>query len=50
MMNVVIVLILLFILGGASYYIYRSKKRGVKCIGCPYAGQCHGGCEKDKKE
>ena len=24
----------------AGHYIYREKKRGVKCVGCPYAGSC----------
>ncbi|MBR2782630.1 MAG: FeoB-associated Cys-rich membrane protein [Firmicutes bacterium] len=29
----------------AVRYIVREKKRGAKCIGCPYAGSCqkHGG-------
>ncbi len=29
----------------AGWYIVREKKRGVKCIGCPYADSCqkHGG-------
>ncbi len=29
----------------AARYIVREKKRGAKCIGCPYAGSCqkHGG-------
>ena len=24
----------------AGRYIYREKKRGTKCIGCPYADSC----------
>ena len=24
----------------AARYIVREKKRGVKCIGCPYADSC----------
>lgn len=29
----------------AARYVVREKKRGVKCIGCPYADSCqkHGG-------
>ena len=38
--NIVIILILLVILGSACFYIVKEKKRGVKCIGCPMAGQC----------
>lgn len=30
--------------GGAVFYIVLSKKKGKKCIGCPYAGSCRGGC------
>ena len=41
--------ILLLIVAGAAYAIYRSKKSGKKCIGCPdscacSAGNCAGGC------
>ena len=32
--------ILIVIIGGASTYIVKSKKRGVKCIGCPSGGKC----------
>ena len=24
----------------AVWYICKEKKRGAKCIGCPYAGSC----------
>jgi len=40
MVNVVIVLVIVAIVGAAVAYIVREKKRGVKCIGCPYAQQC----------
>ena len=38
--NVILVVILILIVGGAGLYIYNSKKKGQKCIGCPYAKQC----------
>lgn len=44
--NILIVLLLLAIIGGIVLYLYRAKKRGEVCIGCPYAKQCagsHGG-------
>lgn len=44
MENLFIVLILAAILGGAARYIYRAKKSGKKCIGCPDAGGCSGHC------
>ena len=34
--------ILLLIIGAAAVYIWKAKKRGVKCIGCPSAGKCSG--------
>ena len=40
MTDVIIILILLAILGGAGVYIYRAKKKGVKCIGCPDGAKC----------
>jgi len=61
METAIVVIILAVILGGAVAYIYKAKKRGVKCIGCPHgatcgknAGQCGGcsgcsGCSVKKK-
>ena len=45
----IVIGILLVIVAFASYAIYRSKKSGKKCIGCPdscacSAGNCNGGC------
>ncbi len=40
MENIVIVVIVLLIVGAAIYYIVREKKKGVKCVGCPYAKSC----------
>ena len=40
MTNLVIIVVLAAVLGLAGYYVYRSKKKGVRCIGCP-----EGGCE-----
>ena len=28
----------------AALYVYRAKKSGKKCIGCPDPGSCSGGC------
>lgn len=43
-MDFLIAAILVAILGGAALYIYKAKKRGVKCIGCPDAKTCGGNC------
>ena len=44
MENIVIISILALVLGLAAGYVWRSRKRGVKCIGCPDAGRCSGNC------
>lgn len=49
MEDFIIVVILIAIIGAAVIYIWKEKKKGVKCIGCPAAGECSrnknsGGC------
>lgn len=44
MKDIIIISALLLIVFLAAFYIYRSKKKGKKCIGCPYAESCGGGC------
>ena len=40
MENVILIAVLVLILGGAGLYIYKAKKNGQKCIGCPQGGKC----------
>ena len=40
----ILIAIVAAILGGAAYYIYKAKKSGKKCIGCPDSGSCSGNC------
>ena len=40
MENLILIAILLLLVGGASLYIYRTKKGSRKCIGCPHARTC----------
>ena len=49
MEDIIIIAILLAIVGGIGWYLYRAKKRGQKCIGCPYAKECGGNCGTNKK-
>lgn len=48
--DIIVVLLLIAILGGAIFYIFRAKRRGEKCIGCPYAKQCKGNCNEQAKK
>ena len=43
MENLIIVAIIAVIVGFAARHIYKAKKKGVKCIGCPDGCSC-GGC------
>jgi len=52
MENVVLILVLVLILGAAALYVYKAKKRGDKCVGCPYSKQCGKtgcSCNQNKK-
>lgn len=35
MTDIIVLVILVILVGGASAYIINAKKSGVKCIGCP---------------
>ena len=50
MIDYIIIAIIVAIVGGAAYYIYRAKKSGQKCIGCPYANACGGKCCETREE
>jgi len=46
MIDLIIIAAVALMMGGAGVYIYRAKKRGQTCIGCPAAqnGTCGGSC------
>ena len=44
MENIIVVLLIFLIVGGASAYVIKAKKSGKKCIGCPDGGSCGGAC------
>ncbi|MBQ2991707.1 MAG: FeoB-associated Cys-rich membrane protein [Clostridia bacterium] len=65
MTNLILIAVLAAIVGGASWYIYKSKRDGVKCIGCPQGCKipkhtartcggscagCTGGCGRNSSE
>lgn len=38
MANLIAAAVLMIIVGSASFYIWKEKKNGKKCIGCPMSG------------
>ena len=52
--NIIAVAVILLVVGGAVLYIALAKKKGKKCIGCPYSGTCqgakNGGCSTEKTQ
>ena len=40
MENLIVVAVVLAILAAAIIYIRKEKRKGIRCIGCPSAGQC----------
>lgn len=49
MENLIGVIVLVILTGGASAYLIRAKKKGVKCVGCPAGGSCCS-CRKEQEE
>lgn len=49
MVNFAIGGIILMLIAAAVLYIYKEKKRGAKCIGCPSAGACASRCREDSE-
>lgn len=44
MENIIIIAVLILLVGLAIFYMWKEKKAGKKCIGCP----CSGGCDNCK--
>ncbi len=44
--NFIVIAVVVLILGCAITYIVKEKKKGVKCVGCPYAESCGKTSEK----
>ncbi len=40
MENIIIIAIIFLVVAFAGLYIYKAKKNGKKCIGCPESGSC----------
>ena len=40
LVDIILVIVLVALVGLACLYIYKSKKAGAICIGCPYTKEC----------
>ena len=40
MTNIIVLTVIAVIVGSATIYIIKQKKKGVKCIGCPSGANC----------
>ena len=40
----IIIAVLVVIVGAAARYVWKAKKSGKKCIGCPDGCACGGAC------
>lgn len=47
MEDLIMIIILVIIIGTSLTYIIKSKKKGVKCIGCPSSSCCSNANKKD---
>lgn len=50
MENIIAVLVLAVLIGGAAAYLVRAKRSEVKCVGCPAGGNCSSRHKKKKKK
>ena len=50
MANAIVILILVLIVGWAIWYIRKESKKGIKCVGCPYAKGCTGNTSCNSKK
>ena len=48
--EIIAIIVIILIVGGASLYLVRAKRRGQKCIGCPYSKECGDKCNCNKNK
>ena len=47
--EIIAIVAIVLIVGGAIFYLVRAKRRGQKCVGCPYAKECGNKCSCQSK-
>ena len=45
----IVIAVIALILGLVCLYLYQAKKKGKKCIGCPYSDSCSS-CQCQKEQ
>ena len=48
--EIIALVVIALLVGGAVAYIIRAKKRGQKCVGCPYSKECGSKCNCNKEK
>ena len=43
--DILVIAVVAAIIGLVLWYIHRSRKKGIKCIGCPDGAKCAGNCQ-----
>ncbi len=53
MENIIIAIVLVCIVVAVIIYLFRARKQGDACIGCPFSkecsGKCSGNCQSKKQ-
>lgn len=49
MENLIALVLLALLVGGAVFYLIRARRRGVRCVGCPACGECCSGKKQNKE-
>ena len=44
MIDLIVIAVIVCIVGAVGLYLYKAKKRGDTCVGCPHAKQCGNNC------
>ncbi len=46
--EIIAIIAIVLVVGGAVAYLIRAKRRGQKCVGCPYSKECGNKCNCNK--
>ena len=46
LIDILVIAVVATIIGLVMCYIHKSRKKGIKCIGCPDGAKCSGNCDR----